>query len=460
MPITWKNISAPDFSSGNSLMKAGAESMTGGLDSLAKAAKTYGTQQEDQRVAVRDDNTQTFLDQINQMKTMDGYTNQADQFNQSALSGQNVDASQIMSAYAGREQGIQDLDTSRFNYNEGLRKRTEDPLINQNNALVANKEYDKAAQFRADNPIADWSTYTNQANAAKITNTNQQRADEKYNNTKTLEEQKVKAGNLSTDILHAPGTTEGNIQATLQAAFDKEDIPQHLVEQYIANARKQYIEGTALTEVDKGQISSLTAQHDQNISNTKAHFSALLADNSTRITDDEYENYKKDSDSFSTQSQAIDYIGARSGESHILFWDTYTPKAWFTDDINGAQNAAEAIEITSEDYQRELEETGSEVQQDLLAQTGGQIPGFVLKNAFDRTGTDESGQWNVAVFHAALKKEWNNYVNQYGAIQIREKIDQDQQIALNALNKERLTGISKLTSELRNKQKGAFSNSN
>ena len=455
MPITWKNINAPDFSSGNALMKAGGESITGGLNSLAKAAKTYGDQQEDQRVDVRNANTQNLVDQINQMKNMDNYNNQADQFSQSALMGQNVDASKIMSAYAGREQGIQAEDTARFNHSEMLLGRAEKPILDQYNALVADNNHAGAQTYYEANKdkVRDWSNALNSGETA-------QRNDQKHDEAETLKTQTVDAGNIYTDILHAPGTTEGTIENLLQKAFDAKDIPQSIVEQYKATAREQYKAGTALTDVANRQISSLGAGFDQKIVGVNAHYDALLDDNRTRITDDEFDNYKKDSDSFSTQSQAIDYIGARSGESHMLTWDTYTPNYYVTDGVNGAQNAAEAVEIVSEDYQRELEDTGSTAQKGLLAQTGGQIPGFVLKRAFDRTGTDESGQWKVSVFHAALKKEWTNYVNRYGAIQIRDKIDQDRKIALNSLGKEKLQQVSALTNQLRNKQKGAFSNSN
>ncbi len=166
MPITWKNISAPDFTSGNALMKSGGESISGGLASLAKAAQTYGTQQEDQRVAVRDDNTQTFLDQINQMKTMDGYTNQADQFSQSALSGQNVDASAIMSAYGQQKTDIRDsisadnsFAASQYAKSERDRGIAEKPFINEINALVASGDTEGAKALVDSNPgkIADTS---------------------------------------------------------------------------------------------------------------------------------------------------------------------------------------------------------------------------------------------------------------------------------------------------------------
>jgi len=386
---------------------------------------------------------------------MDNYNNQADQFSQSALMGQNVDASKIMSAYAGREQGIQAEDTARFNHSEMLLGRAEKPILDQYNALVADNNHAGAQTYYEANKdkVRDWSNALNSGETA-------QRNDQKHDEAETLKTQTVDAGNIYTDILHAPGTTEGTIENLLQKAFDAKDIPQSIVEQYKATAREQYKAGTALTDVANRQISSLGAGFDQKIVGVNAHYDALLDDNRTRITDDEFDNYKKDSDSFSTQSQAIDYIGARSGESHMLTWDTYTPNYYVTDGVNGAQNAAEAVEIVSEDYQRELEDTGSTAQKGLLAQTGGQIPGFVLKRAFDRTGTDESGQWKVSVFHAALKKEWTNYVNRYGAIQIRDKIDQDRKIALNSLGKEKLQQVSALTNQLRNKQKGAFSNSN
>ena len=198
MPITWKNINAPDFSSGNALMKAGAESMTGGLDSLAKAAKTYGTQQEDQRVAIRDDNTQTFLDQIDQMKTMDGYNNQADQFSQSALSGQNVDASAIMSAYGQQKGDIRDsiigdnsFAASKQAESERLRGIAEKPFINEINALIASGKTAEATAMIKANPdaVADTSGLYNAITDAERNNL-------KFDQSQTLYDQSQEADAL------------------------------------------------------------------------------------------------------------------------------------------------------------------------------------------------------------------------------------------------------------------------
>jgi len=462
MPITWKNITGPDFSSGNALMKAGAESMTGGLDSLAKAAQTYGTQQQDERIAVRDNNTQQFLDQIDQMKNMDNYNNQADQFSQSALSGQNVDASKIMGAYGQQKTDIRNLiksdnafDTSQQANSERLIGINEKPILTEYNTMVANGDHESAQAFYETNKgkVRDWSAALDSGQQA-------QRDDKRYNDAEVLETQTVDAGNIYTDILHASGTNEGNITKLLQNRFDKENIPQSIVAGLVAQAREQYKAGTALTEVDNREIASLGASFDQKIADVNALYDGQLADNSTRISNDEFENYKRDSDSYNNQSQAIDYIGARSGESSMLTWDSYTPNFWVTRGVQGAENAAEATHIMVGNVQKDLEENGSSTQKDLLAQTGGQIPGFVIKRAFDRVGKAEDGEWNVNEFHRGLKQEWLNYTNQYGAIQIRERIDQDRKVALDSIGKDKLTGVSALINQLRNKQKGAFSNSN
>lgn len=462
MPITWKNINAPDFSSSNALMKSGAESFTGGLDALGKAAKTYGDQQEGQRVDLRNSNTQQFLDQIDQMKNMDNYNNQAGQFSQSALSGQNVDASKIMGAYGQQKTDIRNLiksdnafDTSQQANSERLIGINEKPILTEYNTMVANGDHAGAQTFYETNKdkVRDWSATLNSGEQA-------QRDDKAYTDAETLTTQTVNAGNIYTDILHAPGTNEGNIVNTLQKKFDDAGIPQGVVQSFIEQARTQYKAGVALTEVDNQKIASLGAGFDQQLADVNALYDGQVADSSTRLTDDEFENYKRDSDTYNNQSQAIDYIGARSGESSMLTWDSYTPNFWVTRGVQGAENAAEATLIMVGNVQKDLEENGSSTQQDLLAQTGGQIPGFVIKRAFDRVGKAEDGEWNVNEFHRGLKQEWLNYTNQYGAIQIREKLDQERKIAVDSLNKTKLQNVSALSTQLRNMQKNAFSNSN
>jgi len=459
MPITWKNITGPDFSSGNALMKAGAESMTGGLDSLAKAAQTYGTQQQDERIAVRDNNTQQFLDQIDQMKNMDNYNNQAGQFSQSALSGQNVDASKIMGAYGQQKTDIRNLiksdnafDTSQYNNTERLRKITEQPILTQYNTMVASGNHADAQEYYENNKdsVSDWSAALDSGQQAK-------RDDKAYTDAETFTTQTVDAGNIYTDILHAPGTNEGNIVKTLQKKFDDAGIPQGVVQSFIEQARTQYKAGVALTDVDNQKIASLGAGFDQQLADVNALFDAEVADNSTRLTNDEFENYKRDSDSYTNQSQAIDYISSKSGESN---WWSFDSKTWAARGIQGGANGANATQDMLVNLQRAITSDGSKAQKGLLKATGGQIPGFVVKRAFDRVGQKEDGEWNVDEFYNGLKVEWDQYVNQHGAIQIREKIDQDHKMALDSLNKTKLQGVSALSSQLRNKQKNAFSNSN
>ena len=226
MPITWKNISGPDFSSGNALMKSGGESITGGLNSLAKAAQTYGTQQEDQRVAVRDDNTQTFLDQINQMKTMDGYTNQADQFNQSALSGQNVDASAIMAAYGQQKTDIRDsisadnsFAASQYAKSEQDRGIAEKPFINEINSLVAAGDIAEATAMLEANPnaVADTSGLYNSIRQATQDQTQYTQGQDAYNLGLNQDAQKQDAASIVNQVV---GDSTDAVSARAQAQQD------------------------------------------------------------------------------------------------------------------------------------------------------------------------------------------------------------------------------------------------
>jgi hypothetical protein len=90
---------------------------------------------------------------------MDGYNNQADQFSQSALSGQNVDASAIMSAYGQQKGDIRDsiigdnsFDASQYANSERLRGIAEKPHINEINALIASGDYVGAKTLVDNNP--------------------------------------------------------------------------------------------------------------------------------------------------------------------------------------------------------------------------------------------------------------------------------------------------------------------
>lgn len=270
MPITWKNINAPDFSSGNALMKAGGESITGGLDSLSKAAQAYGTQQKDERVAVRDDNTQQFLDQIDKMKNMDNYNNQAGQFSQSALMGQNVDASKVLSAYDQQKQDIRGLiksdnDFSANQYAESNRLLgiKEKPFINEINALVASGETEKAKQILDANPtaVADTSPLYNAITAAERNNTEYQQGQDAL--TKRLGEEKQvqdAAGIVTSVVTQSSDPIEA--RATAVAQLKESGVTGKALQEAIASVDGQF---GVYHNLSTGQTAKLTAAGERAI---------------------------------------------------------------------------------------------------------------------------------------------------------------------------------------------------
>ena len=271
MPITWKNISAPDFSSGNALMKSGGESISGGLASLAKAAQTYGTQQQDQRVAVRDDNTQTFLDQINQMKTMDGYNNQADQFSQSALSGQNVDASAIMSAYGQQKGDIRDsisadnsFAASQYEKSERDRGIAEKPFINEINALIASGDTVGAKALVDSNPggIADTSGLYNTITNAERNNLQFDQKQDAYNLGLNQTAQKQDAASIVNQVV-GDSTDAISARANAQQQLRFAGISGTQLQSAIADVDKQFNQYHKLSENQSSTLSAATESTNQ-----------------------------------------------------------------------------------------------------------------------------------------------------------------------------------------------------
>tara|TARA_B110000908_G_scaffold105255_1_gene123962 strand:- start:539 stop:1921 length:1383 start_codon:yes stop_codon:yes gene_type:complete len=458
MPITWKNISAPDFSSGNALMKAGGESITGGLNSLAKAAKTYGTQQEDQRVAIRDDNTQTFLDQINQMKTMDGYTNQADQFSQSALSGQNVDASKIMAAYGQQEQDIQGLMTSRNTYkasqhaeSERLLGIEEKPILDEFNRLQGIGDNEGAAAYQKEHAgeVRDWK-------AALAGLQNETRLDDAYDQGQTTRKQTTSAGEIYTNVLHDPNTNEGNIQSILKLKFEAEGIPLSVYGPLMSGARGAWTTGTSLTKAATGRIASIGSMADGELALLEQLTQKARDEIPHGLTNQEYASYTAEAADYRNPSDALRYIGDNSGESELLTPDDSDLGAT---GVQGAENGITAAQKIADQLVNDISKPGREDELLVLNTTEGRIPGFVLKWAFDSVGKDKDGEWEMDLFRTALKNEWQSYLRKRGAVNARNQVETDYNAKKFSLNSSKQTRMSEATANETSAQLNAFYNS-
>lgn len=75
MAITWRDISAPDFSSANNMMQQASANMTSGLQTLTNLANEQVQKNQAQLQKTKDTNTYALMDYIRQVDNMEDYQN-------------------------------------------------------------------------------------------------------------------------------------------------------------------------------------------------------------------------------------------------------------------------------------------------------------------------------------------------------------------------------------------------
>ena len=71
MPITWKNVTGPNFGDANKLITQGGENIAGAFEGLAGVAGSFQKQEEKRFAGVKDKNTQDFLARISGMTSQE-----------------------------------------------------------------------------------------------------------------------------------------------------------------------------------------------------------------------------------------------------------------------------------------------------------------------------------------------------------------------------------------------------
>lgn len=151
MPITWRNINAPNFSGTNQAMSNALKGITIGGETLTNAVNNFEQTQQDNFTNERNINTQRFLDTINQQNNLDGLSGLDSQYRQAGFfEGQNVDTSKIFGALDTREntiqQDIRDDDAFRL-LQQDIANRPHIEAVNQfgrTGDVAGYKEYLKA----------------------------------------------------------------------------------------------------------------------------------------------------------------------------------------------------------------------------------------------------------------------------------------------------------------------------
>lgn len=278
MPITWKNINSPNFSSSNALMESATDTFTGGLDALSKAAQGYSDDQKQLRMDVRDDNTQNLLNQIQQMKDLGTYNAQADQFSQDALAGQNIDASKVLSAYGNRRQGIQDeimandaFATNQYNYSQKLLDQAEKPIIDQFKSLVANNEFDAAKQFQKENEgkVRDWSGLLDYLEQGDIAAQNQYATEQQRIREQTRfnqEQANIVKDKKTADIINDAVQTSADpvtARAKVASSLREQGISGNRLSEAVAGIDQKWQDYHDMSDSQKAQVSAATDVADQ-----------------------------------------------------------------------------------------------------------------------------------------------------------------------------------------------------
>lgn len=136
MPITWRNINAPSFGAANALLARSGQQVSEGLNSIAAIARQQGQEAQKDLDVQKDKNTQTVLERINAIGSMEEH-GKTDINSLMEGFGDQIDRKSIMSAFNQRDNEIRDEYVSEQNFAD-IQERNTDEYKAIKTALAAN----------------------------------------------------------------------------------------------------------------------------------------------------------------------------------------------------------------------------------------------------------------------------------------------------------------------------------
>ena len=156
-PITWRNVEAPDLRGAASMLQLANNGFNSGFDKLNQVLQSEQATAEANWKVQRDNNTQAFLDSINQYRTAEEF--QAAQ--QSGALGQlrsqfgnQIDRAAIRTAEDGRLATLQGRDVQAINYGNTMTDAKEDPIKRAATAALISGDRATYERLVAENPNA------------------------------------------------------------------------------------------------------------------------------------------------------------------------------------------------------------------------------------------------------------------------------------------------------------------
>lgn len=154
-PITWRNVDAPDLRGAASMLHLANTSFNSGFDKLNQVLQNEQATAESNWKVQRDNNTQAFLNSINQYRTPEEY--------QAALTsgaldpskfGAQIDQAAVRSALDGRLAILQDRAVKAINYGNTMTDAKEDPIKRAATLAILSGDKEGYARIIAENPNA------------------------------------------------------------------------------------------------------------------------------------------------------------------------------------------------------------------------------------------------------------------------------------------------------------------
>ncbi|MGH1461215.1 MAG: hypothetical protein ACRBB6_04185 [Neptuniibacter sp.] len=167
-PITWRNISTPNFSGANRLLSSAADRLSGSLQDIGESLSDTDNQKQEWEQD-RQRNTNNILARIAGTNTIEGHNSLQSEITPDALQGQNVDALQILNALNGRDDSIRQDITEQQTFQDTQDARGDRDITGWIKQLVGKKDFGNAQSLINDvqglstNSRADLQGILNQA---------------------------------------------------------------------------------------------------------------------------------------------------------------------------------------------------------------------------------------------------------------------------------------------------------
>jgi hypothetical protein len=418
-PLTWRNINAPNYGSSNALLKDATDGINTSLgnaaDNLTSLLSRDVNQQKANWDQTKADNTLGLQNRINSFNDLAGY----DAFKQNIMGelagmGKQVDSANIINLLNGRDDTLRADINAEQTFKDGQLTRQEAPQIAKINAAINAGKFDEARNLMDTANIRDKSGLEQSLRDTQI----------KYENKRQ--------NDLIATLTH--DTAVGAKSATEAVAALRKGLKENgitdktLVSEALQNIRTTYENYSALDEHQQRRLAEeqilvdnqlATAASDR--SNTLAGLPKLTEERSRELLDPTLlsrENMLKDIRSKQDTNSLWTFMGIFDNDTADLDNIALSVEEdYLRENVRLSRQAEQAKAQNNGEVPEELKAklTASNELQEIMKLTKGQIPGLVIRDAYNEIA-QRDGDYSKDEFRKALKRHLVMYANDRNAL--------------------------------------------